>query len=38
MAFTHDDAKLATASDDGVARVWDLSNGEELFAFSGMEA
>ncbi|MCB8944991.1 MAG: protein kinase [Ardenticatenaceae bacterium] len=38
LAFTADDALLATASADSTAKVWDLNSGEELFTLSGHKA
>jgi WD40 repeat protein/DNA-binding SARP family transcriptional activator len=33
VAFSHDGTKLATAGDDGTARVWDPRTGAELWSF-----
>ncbi len=33
VAFSHDGSMLATAGDDGAARVWDPQTGEELWSF-----
>jgi WD40 repeat protein len=38
LAFTADDGRLATASADSTAKVWDLTTGEELFTLSGHQA
>jgi WD40 repeat protein len=35
VAFSPDGSMLATAGDDGAARVWDPSTGEELFEVTG---
>jgi len=35
VAFNHDGSMLATAGDDGTARVWDPDTGEELGGASG---
>lgn len=35
MAYTPDGQRLVTASRDGTARVWDLGNGREVFAYRG---
>ncbi len=37
-AFAPDDARLATASADSTAKVWDVASGELLFTLSGHEA
>ena len=33
VAFSRDGAMLATAGDDGAARIWDPATGEELWSF-----
>ena len=35
VAFSHDGSMLATAGDDGAARVWDPHTGEELVDLQG---
>ena len=35
VAFSHDGSMLATAGDDGAARVWDPHTGEELVDLPG---
>ena len=35
VAFSDDGSMLATAGDDGAARVWDPATGEELWTFRG---
>merc|ERR1719424_2381611 len=30
VAFNHDDSILASSSEDGILKFWDLSNGNEL--------
>ena len=35
VAFSPDGARLATASDDRTAKVWDAESGEELFTLAG---
>jgi WD40 repeat protein/DNA-binding SARP family transcriptional activator len=35
VAFNHDGTMLGTAGDDGAARIWDPSTGEELGAVQG---
>jgi WD40 repeat protein len=34
VAFSPDGTRLATASDDGTAKIWDASSGQELFTLS----
>lgn len=35
VAYSRDNARLASASKDGTVRVWDLGNGRELAVFRG---
>jgi WD40 repeat protein/DNA-binding SARP family transcriptional activator len=35
VAFSHDGSMLGTAGDDGAARVWDPTTGEELWSLEG---
>jgi hypothetical protein len=38
VAFSPDGTRLATASDDGTARVWDACSGQEVLALKGHTA
>ncbi len=35
VAYSPDGRRIATAGDDGTAKVWDATNGEELFTLRG---
>jgi WD40 repeat protein len=36
IAFTPDGLMVATASEDGMAKIWDATSGNELFTLSGL--
>ncbi|HRF95106.1 MAG TPA: hypothetical protein PLZ51_07925, partial [Aggregatilineales bacterium] len=34
-AWSYDDTRLASASDDGTARIWDAETGDEMLVLTG---